>query len=67
MNDFVICLETYMAPLADKAMAPAENLGVVEVDMGDTECKVPDAVSYIFKSRRAAEVAPNSRISRYTN
>lgn len=64
MNNFVICVGTYMAPLADKAMKTAKKLGVVEVDMGDTKCKVPDATSYILKSRRGALVAPKRRTTR---
>lgn len=64
MNDFVICVGTYMAPLADKALATASKLGVVEVDMGDTQCKVPDAASYILKSRRGVKVAPKRKTTR---
>ncbi|MBL9186184.1 MAG: DNA alkylation repair protein [Opitutaceae bacterium] len=57
MNGFVIACGTYIAPLGDQAIATARKLGRVEVDMGDTECKVPDAESYIMKSRRGAPVA----------
>lgn len=64
MNDFIICVGTYMAPLADKAMTIANKLGVIEVDMGDTQCKVPDAASYILKSRRGASVAPKRKTTR---
>lgn len=64
MNSFVICCGTYIAPLADKAIATATKLGRVEVDMGETECKVPDAASYIVKSRRGAPVAPKRKTVR---
>ncbi len=37
---------------------------VVEVDMGDTNCKIPDAESYIKKCRRGAEVAPKRKTTR---
>ncbi len=64
MNNFVISVGTYVAPLADKALTTAEKLGVVTVDMGDTSCKVPDAASYILKSRRGAQTAPKRQTTR---
>lgn len=64
MNGFIIAVGTYMAPLADQAIATARRVGKVEVDMGDTECKVPDAESYILKSRRGAPVAPKRKTIR---
>jgi len=64
MNSFVICCGTYVAPLADKAIATARKIGRVEVDMGDTDCQVPDAESYIHKSRRGAAVAPKRKTTR---
>ncbi len=64
MNLFVIMCGTYLAALGDQAIATARKLGRVEVDMGDTECKVPDAESYIVKSRRGAPVAPKRKTMR---
>lgn len=64
MNSFVICCGTYVAPLAEKAMATARQVGRVEVDMGDTACEVPEAESYIIKSRRGAPVAPKRKTVR---
>lgn len=64
MNGFVISCGTYVAPLADKAMEAARKIGKVEVDMGDTACQVPDAASYIVKSRRGAAVAPKRKTVR---
>ncbi len=64
MNHFVIACGTYLAPLADKAIATARAVGKVEADMGDTECKVPDAESYIIKSRRGAPIAPKRKTMR---
>jgi 3-methyladenine DNA glycosylase AlkD len=49
MNNFVISVGCYVVPLNKKAKAVGKALGKVEVDMGDTECKVPDAVAYIGK------------------
>ncbi len=64
MNNFVICCGTYVAPLAEKAMAAAKKIGRVEVDMGETDCQVPDAASYIVKSRRGLPVAPKRKTAR---
>lgn len=64
MNNFVITCGTYIAPLGAKAIATARALGRVEIDMGDTACQVPDAESYITKSRRGASVAPKRKTVR---
>jgi 3-methyladenine DNA glycosylase AlkD len=49
MNNFVISVGAYVAPLTDLALKTAEKIGEVEVDMGDTACKVPYAPDYIKK------------------
>lgn len=64
MNNFVIAVGTYVAPLADKAMDAARKIGTVEVDMGQTDCKVPEAASYIIKCRRGKPVAPKRKTVR---
>jgi hypothetical protein len=64
MNGFVIASGTYIAPLADQAIATARKLGRVEIDMGDTDCKIPDAEIYILKGRRGAPIAPKRKTVR---
>ena len=64
MNGYIISCGTYVAPLADKAIAVARSIGKVEVDMGATACQVPDAESTIIKSRRAAPVAAKRKTAR---
>jgi hypothetical protein len=64
MNNFVIMVGTYVAPLAAKAMATARKIGKVEIDMGDTCCNVPLAEEYILKCRRGAPVAPKRKTMR---
>jgi len=49
MNGFVIAVGGYVKPLSKKARATATKIGKVEVDMGDTACKVPLAMEYIEK------------------
>ena len=64
MNYFVIACGTYVAPLAETAIATARKLGKVDVDVGDTDCKIPDAESYILKCRRGAPIAPKRKTVR---
>ena len=64
MNYFVIAVGTYVAPLGGQAIATARKLGKVEVDVGDTDCQIPDAESYILKSRRGAPIAPKRKTVR---
>lgn len=49
MNNFVICVGSYVRPLLPKAKAVAKKIGAVEVDMGDTACTVPLATETIAK------------------
>lgn len=49
MNGFVIAVGGYVLPLQKKACDAARKIGKVEVDMGDTACKVPVALEYIDK------------------
>lgn len=51
MNSYVIAVGCYVAPLADRAMEAARRIGVVRIDMGKTDCKVPYAPDYIEKVR----------------
>lgn len=49
MNSYVIALGCYVKELTNNAIKVAEKIGKVTVDMGETSCKVPDAVPYIKK------------------
>jgi 3-methyladenine DNA glycosylase AlkD len=49
MNGFVIGVGSAVKPLLSQAKATAKRLGAVEVDMGDTACKVPPALATIQK------------------
>jgi hypothetical protein len=64
MNYFVIACGTYVVPLGDKAIATARKIGKVQVDVGDTDCQIPDAENYIVKSRRGAPIAPKRKTVR---
>ena len=56
MNGFVIAVGSYVPALTAKAKAVAKAVGPVEVDMGGTACKVPDAGAYIAKVEGAGRV-----------
>jgi 3-methyladenine DNA glycosylase AlkD len=49
MNNFVIGVGTYVAPLLPLAKKTAEAMGVPNVDVGDTSCKISDATAMIAK------------------
>jgi len=49
MNCFIISLGAYVTPLTADAKAAAKKIGVVEVEMNGTACKVPDPIAYIKK------------------
>jgi hypothetical protein len=50
MNSFIINVGTYVLPLSSKAIEAANRIGVVLVDMGDTNCKIKDAREAIAKA-----------------
>lgn len=49
MNGFVISVGTYVPPLLKAAQATAKKIGKVEVNLGQTACKVPLATEAIAK------------------
>jgi len=56
MNYFVIAVGGYVRPLLKQAKSVAKQLGLVKVDMGETECKVPLATAYIEKMESAGKI-----------
>lgn len=56
MNQFVIVVGSYVLALHDEAMRVAEAIGKVQVNMGDTACKVPEAAAYIRKVEAAGKL-----------
>jgi hypothetical protein len=74
MNQALISIGAYRAPLRARALEVAKQIGKVEVDHGETGCKTPDATEYIHKvvqhqQRRAAgkavrEAAPRAARTR---
>ena len=61
MNSFVISVGCYVTSLTDTAIQTAEKIGAVTVDMGDTECQVPDAKEYIRKVQKRGTIGKKRR------
>lgn len=56
MLHFVIALGCYVEAFTAKAKAVAKAIGPVEIDVGDTDCKMPDAVAYIAKVEKMGRI-----------
>jgi 3-methyladenine DNA glycosylase AlkD len=50
MNAFLISAGTYVIALTDDAIAAAQRIGEVEIEMNGTACKVPGVKEYIQKA-----------------
>jgi 3-methyladenine DNA glycosylase AlkD len=62
MNTFIITVGIYVDPLHEQAVAIAEQLGQVQVDVGDTACEIPLATAYIARTRAAGRTAKRKTI-----
>ena len=64
MNGFIIAAGSYVIPLSDHAMAFANKIGPVYIDVGDTACKVPAAADYIKKAKDKGNIGKKKKIAR---
>jgi 3-methyladenine DNA glycosylase AlkD len=64
MNNFVIAVGSYVAPLSKQAKAAVRKIGIVSVDMGDTACQVPLATAYIEKVEAAGKAGKKRKTIR---
>lgn len=64
MNGFTIALGAYVSALSATALATAEKIGRVEVDMGDTACQVPFAPDYIRKIQQRGTIGKKRKTAR---
>jgi hypothetical protein len=64
MNNFVIAVGGYVAPMLKQAKAAARKIGAVKVDVGDTACKVPQATAYIEKIESMGRVGKKRKTMR---
>jgi len=61
MNSFVISVGSYVPALTARAIAVAKKIGDVEVNMGDTACKVPSAEDYIKKVEKMGRIGAKKK------
>ncbi len=64
MNGFVIGVGSFVKPLLRDAKATAKKIGTVEVDMGKTSCKVPNAMDYIQKVESMGRVGKKRKMTK---
>lgn len=64
MNGFVIAVGSYVARLSEKAVKTAQEIGKVEVNMGETACQTPDAKTYIEKCVNAGKLGKKRKAAR---
>lgn len=61
MNGFVIAVGASVIPLHEEATDAAEKIGKVEVNVGQTACKVPLATEYIRKIEQAGKTGKKKK------
>lgn len=64
MNRFVISVGGYVKPALRNAKATAKRIGKVEVDMGNTSCKVPVATEAIAKIESMGRVGKKRKTAK---
>jgi len=64
MNRFVIAVGTFVAPLTKQAKTTAKKIGKVTADMGDTACKIPDALAYIEKNEKMGRIGQKRKAAK---
>ncbi len=64
MNGFVISLGSHAADFTEESIMIGEEIGPLEIDMGDTSCKVPYAPGYIRKAVTSGKVGKKRKTNR---
>ncbi|WP_078128959.1 DNA alkylation repair protein [Leptospira alexanderi] len=64
MNGFVISVGGFYPELTEEAIQTAKKVGKVEVMMGKTACKVPEATEYILKMRKMGKIGNKKKMAR---
>lgn len=64
MNGYVISLGVYVAALTEEAMEAGKKIGKVEVNMGNTACKVPFPPDYINKVAARGTIGKKKKMAR---
>ena len=61
MNSFVIHTGCHVQSLTASALQTGAAIGVVDVDMGDTSCKLPDVAEYIRKAEKRCAIGKKKK------
>jgi 3-methyladenine DNA glycosylase AlkD len=64
MNGFVISVGSYVKSLTPLALQTAAKIGTVNVNVGDTACKVPDAAEYIKKVQKRGSIGKKRKTAK---
>jgi 3-methyladenine DNA glycosylase AlkD len=64
MNGFIINLGLYVPELTEKAIATANAIGTITVNVGNTACKVPFATEYITKVQASGRAMKKKKVAR---
>jgi 3-methyladenine DNA glycosylase AlkD len=64
MNGFVIAVGSYVTALTELALQTGEQIGPIEVDMGDTSCKVPYSPDYIRKVQQRGSIGKKRKTTK---
>lgn len=64
MNDFVIAVGSYVAPLSEKARKIAAAIGTIKVNVKSASCTTPDAAAYIAKVIDAGKLGKKRKMAR---
>lgn len=64
MNMFLISAAIYIPELKDELILMAEKLGPMEVDMGDTACKVPYLPEYVKRAEERGALGKKKKQAR---
>jgi len=64
MNGFVIATACFVKELTETGKQTAQKIGKVDVDMGDTACKIPSALEYIQKTESKNYIGKKRKAAR---
>jgi len=64
MNGFVISVGCYVKALTPLSIATGKQIGPTQVDMGETECRVPNVVEYIEKVRARGSIGKKRKTAK---
>jgi hypothetical protein len=64
MNGFMIAAGSFVPELTTLAKTTAATVGTVQVNMGDTACKVPDALAYLSKMEKMQRIGKKKQRAR---